>query len=267
MHLPWKHTNDIAKMFLDGRVTDSSVRDSLRRSLESARSLETIARRKDIPIEEPFAGMADDSGHVVAIGPSEDYYESLLPLFRGTPTAKSTGLFGAFLKSVEEAVKYIAESWHIETLSDDGDPTSAENNSSVITVIQLGDRWLLFTGDAGIPALTGAAEYVTSRGLDFSPVTFIQVPHHGSRRNVGPTILNRIVGPRLSQEAILKTAFVSVAPDCAPKHPAKKVTNAFLRRGAPVHKTGGISKHHSRNAPDRGWSASVPEPLHTVVDE
>lgn len=267
MHLPWKHTDDIAKMFVDGRVTDTSVRDSLRRSLESVRSLESIAHRKGIPIVEPLAGLADDSGHVVAIGPSLDYYESLLPLFRGTPMAKSTGLFGGLVKRMEEAIKYVAESWHIETLSDNGDPTSAENNSSVITVIVLGNRWLMFTGDAGIPALTGAADYVASRGLNFSPLTFIQVPHHGSRRNVGPTILDRIVGPRLSQEAVLKTALVSVAPDCAPKHPAKKVMNAFKRRGAPVHITAGMGKNHFKNAPDRGWSASVPEPLHTIVDE
>ena len=39
MHRPWNHTDDIARMFRDGRVTDTGVREALRRSLESARDL------------------------------------------------------------------------------------------------------------------------------------------------------------------------------------------------------------------------------------
>src|SRR5262249_37948843 len=34
MHKPWEHTYDIAKMFQDGRVTDMSVAEGIRKSLE-----------------------------------------------------------------------------------------------------------------------------------------------------------------------------------------------------------------------------------------
>lgn len=59
MHRPWNHTEDIAKMFKDGRVTDYSVREALRKSLEEARTLERLAQSKGIPIVEPFTGVRD----------------------------------------------------------------------------------------------------------------------------------------------------------------------------------------------------------------
>ena len=266
MHQPWNHTTDIAEMFKSGRVTDKSVRESLRKSLESARNLETIANRKGIPIIEPFSGVQDQTGHIIVVGPTKEFYESLLPEFRGTPEPKeSTGLFQQAIRASVEFTKKIVESFDIETLDDSGE-TTPENNSSTVILVRVEEAWLLFTGDAGIPALTNVTDRLEAVDFDFSKINFIQVPHHGSRRNVGPTILDRLVGPRLWQEEKLKSAFVSTSKDGSPKHPAKQVTNAFRRRGAPVHATQGSKKYHYHDSPDRGWSASVPLPLYSEVE-
>jgi len=56
MHLPWNHTEDIARMFGNGRVTDASVKEKLRRSLDSACELSQLAKQKGIQVVEPFAG-------------------------------------------------------------------------------------------------------------------------------------------------------------------------------------------------------------------
>ena len=266
MHRPWNHTEDIAKMFQDSRVTDKSVRESLRRSLETARNLEEIANRQNIPIVEPFAGLTDRTGHILVVGPSEKFYESLLSQFRGTPEAIPTpGLLARAIQPVTELAKTIAESWNIETLTDEGQ-TSAENDSSTIILVWAGDQdYLLFTGDSGIPALTGATEYLMSRGFDFKKLRFVQVPHHGSHHNVGPAILDRLIGTKLPAGAHLRTAFVSVAKD-AGKHPSRKVVNAFKRRGATVHTTQGTNKLHHRNS-SRGWTASTPLPFYERVEE
>ena len=81
IHQPWNHTEDISKMFKDGRVTDMSVREAIRKSLDAARSVEQLAKKRGVPITEPFAGTcAADPVHV--IGPTLDYYETLLPGFR-----------------------------------------------------------------------------------------------------------------------------------------------------------------------------------------
>lgn len=267
MHQPWNHTKDIADMFIDGRVTDKGVREKLRKALDDARELEKIADRKEIPIFEPFAGMVDVNGIITVVGPTKEYYESLLPEFRSTPQPKVGFLERAIEAGVGLLAK-VAESWGIETLTDAGE-TSAENNSSVILNVSYDGRNILLTGDAGIPALTNAADYMEYiLDVDTSSWNFVQVPHHGSKRNVGPTILNRIIGPKLSEPTKKMTAFVSASKDAQTKHPAKKVTNAYLRRGAPVHATQGLSVRHSYEAPNRpGWSKSIPLPFYDEVDE
>ncbi len=270
MHKPWEHATNMVRMFTDGRVTDNSLSEKMRRSLENAAELERIAKRKGIPIVEPFAGVSDPSGKVVVVGPDKQYYESLLPDFRCTPEPATSGLtefLKDYLAHAAEAVKKLAESWGLETLTDGG-VTSAENNSSAIIRVELMlGKYALFTADAGIAALTRAADYLTLFAFDFSQLNFVQVPHHGSQRNVGPTILDRLVGRKLAAETVIKTAFVSAAPDGEPKHPSKKVTNAFRRRRAPVHATQGDKKVHYQDAPNRGWGNSVALPFYQEVED
>ena len=159
---------------------------------------------------------------------------------------------------LEKAMSYLPA----ETLGEDGE-TSARNNTSVITLVQPGEsRWLL-TGDAGIPALHAALDYYeTLRGsISGSPFTIVQVPHHGSRRNVSPSLLNRWLGPRDAGYAT-PTAFISSAK-ADPKHPSPKVTNAFTRRGATVVATEGINIWHHEGTPSRSdyWPVTPIGPL------
>ena len=87
----------------------------------------------------------------------------------------------------------------------------------------------------------------------------MQVPHHGSRRNVGPTILNRTKA---------QIAFISVCKQGAPKHPSQRVVNAVTRRGAKVYKTTGQNIRHHFGAPPRaGYTELTPLPLVEDFDE
>ena len=91
--------------------------------------------------------------------------------------------------------------------------------------------------------------------------------YEGSRHNVGPTILNRILGPK--GQVTSKTAYASCSKQ-APKYPSRKVTNAFQRRGARerVYNTKDGCKRHHHEAPDRqGWSAATPLPFYSQVEE
>ena len=184
-----------------------------------------------------------------------------------TPEPVAAGAVARGAAVERDILAKVAESWDFETLGDDGE-TSAENNSSAILLLVHDSRRVLLTGDAGIPALTEAVDRLDAIGFRWSDLNLIQVPHHGSKRNVGPTILDRILGLKLDKDETLRTAFVSAAPEGAPKHPAKKVLNAFRRRGAPVHTTQGSAKCHRHNAPVReGYSASIPLPFYDQVDE
>jgi beta-lactamase superfamily II metal-dependent hydrolase len=64
--------------------------------------------------------------------------------------------------------------------------------------------------------------------------TLVQIPHHGSRRNVTPTVLNRWLGPYPAERRGYAIASVGKDQDI---YPRKKVSNAFTRRGYPVYAT------------------------------
>ena len=203
IHKPWEHNQGLAGQFADGRVTDHSLGQRLRQNLDTASDLVNKAARLNIHIVEPFSGTSlYNNGEFVVLGPSVDYYESLIPEFDGMPTTRSTlGVtLTDFAGTVGRTLKRFASSWGKDNL-DDNDTTSAENNSSVISLLQVDGRWLLFTGDAGITALSHAADNLASRA-DEAELRFLQIPHHGSRRNVGPTILNRLIGPPLVSRTV-----------------------------------------------------------------
>src|SRR5260370_24911070 len=261
MHLPWAHMTNLRLAKAAGfRYTQ--LGEGLEKSLSGASELEAIARSRGIPMKEPFAGLFSSDGIVGVLGPTERYYEQLLREISipSQPTKRS-----ALAKILELAAK-AAENLHIETLTDSGETTPV-NNTWVITSFQIDWDLLLFTGDAGIPALEQDVDLLERVGISPGTLSFVQVPHHGSRRNVGPSVLDRLLGPKGTTDR-RGVAFVSCAPDGAPKHPAKKVTNAFRRRGYPVHATQGSGKWHHEGAPARvGWVPSTPLPLYTTVQD
>lgn len=263
MHQPWDHADEICDMFRDGRLTVTGLETKLEEALQSASDLKTIANKRGVKILEPFAGMNGASLHV--LGPSRDYYQSLVPQFRQTPAPKTAAdniweqLAKAASAAKEKVTTWVDETLHIETLDDSG-TTPAENNSSVILLaeVEVGKN-VLFTGDAGIEALTQAADFAVAQGIDLTSLALVQVPHHGSRRNVGPTILNRIKG---------KHAYISCAKKGEPKHPSKKVINAFIRRGANVYRTQGQPIRYADGAPARkGYGPIDPLPFYSKVEQ
>ncbi len=275
MHRPWLHSEDFRALFIEGTISSLGLRDSIRASLDTAIDLEEMARKKGIPIDEPFADVALPFSEIgiQVLGPTRNFYEELIPQFRDvgqtdSAAAAAPGFLQRAGTALLEVVAKVAEVWEVETLGEPAEnATSAENNSSVILTVQWEGRRLLFTGDAGVPALDRAADAATILGIDLPSSSFVQVPHHGSKRNVGPAVLDRILGPK-GQEAN-KSAFISAATK-SDKHPAKKVCNAFQRRGAKkrVHATKGSVKWHHHNSPDReGWSAATPLPFYDEVED
>ena len=105
-------------------------------------------------------------------------------------------------------------------------------------------------------------------GIGSSACETIQAQHHGSRRNIGLTLLDRLRGPKPPQEQPYKKGLVSAAKDDA-KHPSKRVANAFRRRGARMYgMTNGQTYRQYVNAPERtGWIPAKPLPFYEDVGE
>lgn len=249
VHQPRLHHSEAAKMH----------------NIEAVDDVLAVARERGVIVTEPFTGLSRFDSRLLILGPSEAYYEGLLSehihevklgvaLTRPTVTTRLT----AFARSLLE---YTLDRLPVETLSDDGE-TSPRNNSSVISLLQVDDRRLLFTGEAGIPALEAAADsYERSVGVfNAYPLRFFQAPHHGSKRNVGPSILNRILGPPSAPYGSPTTAFASSAA-AAKKHPSPKVVNALLRRGCSFAATEGRAIWHFQDAPSRSDYSPLPQQL------
>jgi len=266
IHQPWKHSAEFAKAYAEGRVSSLAAKEKLRKSLDDAVALDKLARDKGIAVTEPFLGTSFGNGAITVIGPSVEFYTSLVPDYRCFETALPASVLQKAASGIREAIKTIAESWGIETLSDECE-TSPENNSSVITLFRSDGEAALLTADAGDIALHQALDVLDAAQFNRDSVKFVQVPHHGSHHNVGPALLDRLIGPRRSDQVVTHIAFVSAAKD-APKHPAKKVANAFRRRGAPVHATQGQCTYHRKDVPLRqGWGSSVALPFYSEVEE
>lgn len=259
MHKPWDHAADIKGMFKDGRITRSGLEDRLEKSLQNASDLEALAIKKGVRIVEPFQGLTGYEGLLHVLGPSQEYYEGLLPHFRSTPEpAKAAGIFAPLMKAVEEAVKWIQDRYDIDLLDDDDDTTSAENNTSSIILFTIDGHKLLFTGDSGKTALHFAADYAESQGIHLTDLQILDVPHHGSKRNLSSKVLKRIRA---------KTASIS-APKESTKHPSKKVINALKKHGSKVYVVKGAAICHPHQAPARaGWTSVSEEPFHEYVEE
>jgi len=263
MHLPWRHGLTIRGLLAARRVT-AAMRARFQASMTAACDLEALAHRRGIPITEPFTGVDRFDGRLHIAGPSPEYYAALLADFRCQLAAGVP--YGLAAKAAREVERFMAETPDHETLTDDG-TTSAENNASAITQLTLADRRLLFTGDAGIEALTQAAKYLDDSGQADLELDFIQVPHHGSHHNVGPTVLNQLLGVPAPWMPKTVTAFISAAAD-DPDHPSRKVINAFYRRRCNVYSTEGQTICHNHAAPDRpGWGPAMALPFNPVVED
>ena len=263
MNRPWLYVEQIVHHF-HGNWTLQGLTTHLRTEFDKLVELEAIAYRKRIPIYEAFQGAQIGAFEVLA--PSRERYLSLIPDLDQAPRVYTETAFDWLAGVARKAVALVKETWSGETLSDDPEPTSASNESSVVQAALIDGKLIVLTGDAGPDGLTEAADALSEFGA-FQPA-FFQVPHHGSRRNVTPTVLNRWIGTPLANPSGPRgVAYCSAAADDE-DHPRRKVVNAFLRRGYPVHTTNGAARCHRNNMPSRsGWCVSNPESFSSEVEE
>lgn len=265
MHKPWEHAHEIIDDILDNRVTVNSLTNRLQDTLKIAKQIEDIAEEQGINIYEPFQG--DEIGHFHVLSPHYDWYTELIKGFNNMPPSDKKNMLEKAIKQFSDSIETIFENWHIETLSESGE-TSDKNESSVVLYGEIQNLKLLLTGDAGLRSLNYAYEYSDSIGIDLKECNFIQIPHHGGRRNVSPSILDKIIGEKLPQNTPpSKVAYVNTSKDCD-EHPKKSVTNAFQRRGVKVYSTNGSTLCRSKGCDARnGWTSATPISFFNQVEK
>jgi beta-lactamase superfamily II metal-dependent hydrolase len=200
---------------------------------EAVDELIALAAENGTIVQEPWAGVHAFGGALTILGPTQDYYDELLQeqLTRAVPVlAKGVslreaalGLFNRFATALPIEMPF------------DAKEVTPRNNSSIITHVAIDGKSMLFTGDAGVPALERAWDRAESLGVTAAP-DMAQIPHHGSRRNASSAWLDRLLGS--TGQAETRSAYVSVVPN-SDKHPSGRVVNAYKRRGCRVVATAG----------------------------
>ncbi|MGG5901333.1 MBL fold metallo-hydrolase, partial [Escherichia coli] len=85
IHKPWEHNENLAAEFSDGRITDASIARRMQENLQKAYDAVKLAEKKEIEIHEPFQGKTWDNATLVVVGPTQAYYETLIPDFARMP--------------------------------------------------------------------------------------------------------------------------------------------------------------------------------------
>ncbi len=281
LHIPWLLSSEARHLFKNKNWTEEGLREAIRKEYDVISEIVESGTAANCAFHYPLAG--ESVGPFRVLSPSRYAYLHLLPQFDKTPEPdqdlleansmwigkQAAGILSVlFEKVAAKAQKWIDETWDNERLRDGG-VTSASNESSVVLYGEFADnRRVLLTGDAGLNALTWAADRADASNLPLQKFSFVQIPHHGSRRNVGPTILNRILGPIQAKDSDSRFAAFVSAPADDDTHPRKMVLNAFIRRGARAIATQGSNKIHYGGFPKRdGYDSVTPLPFSAKVEE
>lgn len=266
VHGLWSHASEMLPYFEDKRWTVAGLEKQILGQYPIIQELLAMAAMQGTIVHEPFEGQM--IGPFVVLSPTKWAYQRLVPQFRKTPAPDEQALrreqmwlgerpvpsraAGLLANLVEAARGWADEHWNIELLRE-GAITAAENETSTVLYANFGSQSVLLTADAGVNALSWACNCSDRTGIDLTAVSLIQVPHHGSRSNVTPSILDRLLGAKLPEGAPIRRHAVVSAPKDDEKHPRKMVINAFTRRGSPVCATQGFYyRHHSQTMPYRG---------------
>lgn len=262
MNRPWLYAKELYDNINDDRITVNSLKQRLKDNYSYIADLEGVAEEKGIPIYEAFAGEEIEDRFLV-LSPSREFYLQLIVESYKTPLEENAkgGVVYKFVQSLSR------EDWNVETLHEDVS-TSAENEMSVVLFGDMEEEGVLLVGDAGVRALNSAYSYALENDISLKDkVKFMQIPHHGGRHNVSTSLLDSIIGKRVTKNTeIGKTAFVCAAEKS--DHPLQMVINAYVRRGVNVYTAKGNIIHHHINMPTReGWTTLTKEKFNPNVEE
>lgn len=256
MNRPWKDAKFTKKMFDDKRITDNSLIKRLKDAFETAEKIEELAKEKEIQIYSGFAG--DNWNDIITIlGPSENLYKKGLLGSDKTPESYIESGLGDYTPTKykeEDYVKGRVIEWY------DDENTSAVNQTSLVLALHIGNYKMLLTGDAGKEALGAALDYYDDNIGNSKDFKVVQLPHHGSRKNIDPTILGRFGTPEY---------IISCPPEGESEgHPSRRLMNKILelKPQAKIYVTKKVNFIFHKNVPVSNCTTQEPATSASKID-
>jgi beta-lactamase superfamily II metal-dependent hydrolase len=249
VHDPWKYKYTINRKCKDDRTSATSISNRLDKNLSSLDDLLCkLDERNEILVDNSlFTGHEEFNGIIKILGPSTSYYTQKVTEFPGMPNHIPWSE-----NYNKEIINYSGTMNHFL----DEPSTSAKNSSSAIILVNYEGLKILFTGDAGVESLKQAMDYCTTKNIDLSNLSYLQIPHHGSIKNLSEDICNKIKA----------AAYIVSAPTNSEDHPSKLLLNYFqLFHNKKVFHISNKVTRMCMNAPSRNWSDAQCVPLYNRV--
>lgn len=186
-------------------------------TLDNGKNLLDVIDRNGIPRMERFSGKVDPNNRFQILGPSKEYYESLVYKFRNKldPYKEEEDAEDAELKEGK---------CYSKTLANTPDDESAHNQSSIIfTWEPYPGKKFLFMGDAG----RDAVNHMTKEQQEaMRNVYWLKVPHHGSKHNLDNDMIN-----------LIKPSVSYVSTEKYGKYLSRAVVSALKKAGSKFYST------------------------------
>lgn len=263
VHDPWNHVNSVFSRTQDGRRTRKSIKGKFEETLKILDQVFEKMEKRRVPTQEAFAGGFLSLGEyeLTILGPSKGYYEYVLMQFPGMDNEKMTR--GPSIYEEEIDWKFI-DRFFLKNPD-----TSPKNNSSMVILIsqkksclngfsEMKEPLFLFTGDAGTEALWKAVSFASESKLLVKGCKYMQLPHHGSLKNVNAALLG-IVN---AEKYIVSASSVDL------EHPSRLLVN-YIRGilGKPLyHINDSTMMQFGFGGPFRpGWGCAIPKPMFSKV--
>lgn len=256
----WLHLGDLIVDRIDRSrfQTFANLLIRAQASKEAQNQLVQVLQKRRIPTDEPFA--VANIGPLLVVSPTREFYNAQLELMRKDEIVSvlNERYKQRDLKNMMRALGY--DKSRPEDEEDDGElgaePTSPENEISTILFLPWTEsdgskKGFLFTADAGTAALSDLKSRSENANGILKQLTWMQIPHHGSRRNLNLDLID-YYRP--------KTGFVSARG--SKKHPSTKLINAFRDQHCKVYGT-----HYPPEKTEGTWirqtQGTVPEMVTT----
>lgn len=231
---PGKHASpDEVKWYRTQKNVEEEAREVF--SLDNGRNLFDMLDRAKVPYEEAFSdsNYSHLDNHIEIVAPTKVYYEQLAYSFRNKLQAyDDDGLDN------EDAILTPYNGKVFSPILDKTpDDASAHNQSSIMVLFKPDDgRKYLFMGDAGKDAFANMNE-IDKKSI--ANVTWLKVPHHGSKHNMSNEMINHI-----------RPEIAYISAEKYGKYISQAIVGALKKAGSKVystHKNGNLWHHNCVN--------------------
>lgn len=253
IHDPWKHVKTVFERSDDGRRTFNSVKCRMEKGFPLLSEVYELLDKKGISYDEIFSDeyvSLDKDYYIDILGPSKSFYEKLI--FEYTESLNNASYSQQDVYQTGTSNAFFVKKYFV-----DNPCTSQKNESSMILLLakkKNNEPLCLFSGDAGVRAYLGAIHNIRQYHIPINGVPYVQLPHHGSIKNVQEWFFN----------IFKKSSFVvSASSGEIKKHPSPLLINYIcLKLGGSVYQatdSNGLQCSFDGTPNRPGWGTAPPK--------